>query len=404
MLLGFDDTAATLEVPECPLFLEAMRAAAPDWPFHPTASPASPAARIVKVGGGYLIRSPDGEDIEASAVGAACSAICDLATAFADERPDQLSLHCAAVLSAGRLVVMPSRSHAGKSTLATRLAAAGHTLFGDDMLLVDRDDRTGTAMGVAPRLRLPLPAGAGEVFGGFVARNGGARDARYLYLDLPGSLLARRGTRAEIGAILLLDRRRGMPARLHRAAHNAALQTLIRQNVTATGEAAALLARASALVARLPCYALVYDDLDEAAALFATSFSAWPPPVPPDLPLLPYRLDAEALAGMAREDGADGLPSLSRSFDKSTRLRRHAGVSITRSGTEAFLAGGAEQSILHLNEIGTGIWTLLAEPISEAEASDLLAAAFPDVDPATIEKDVASIFAALASAGMIEPR
>lgn len=406
MRLAFSDTAATVEVPECPRFLAALQAAAPDWPFRRVRSSDPPAAEVGKRNGRYVIKLPEEEEIEASAVAAACSVICDVAMAFADERPDQLSLHCAAVLVAGRLVVMPSRSHAGKSTLVARLAADGHAVFGDDMLLVDRQDEHGIALGVAPRLRLPLPRHAGDAFAAFVARHSGARDRRYLYLDMPPSLLARRGDIAPVGAVVLLDRQAEGPARLWRAPANAAIQALIRQNVTLCAAPADLLRRAAALIGRVPCLTMAYSDLDEAAALFRATFSQWPLRIDPSLPVRPYRLDAEQAARLKAESRATGGAAAKvpvRLFAAGQAMLRHPDVVLQLTDREAFLAGGGGRSILHLNETGMGLWNLLAAPVSELEAVEALAAAFPDAERMAIERDVAAVFLAFAEAGMIVP-
>lgn len=395
MRLAFDDTQATVEVPDCPVFLAALKAAAPHWAFRPCAASTSPAAHVDKAGGLYLIRTPGEDDIEASAVAAACAVICDLATAHADERPRQLSLHCAAVVAAGRLVVMPSRSHAGKSTLTARLAANGHTVFGDDMLLVDPTDRNGIAAGVAPRLRLPLPPRAGPVLENFVAAHGSARDDRYAYLDLPGSLLARRGAMAPLGAVMLLDRVEGSKAALYRAPRNAVLQSLIVQNVTLEAEAGDLLDRAAALVDRLACFTLVYDELDAAADLFEDVFGRWPLELARDLPVRAWRLTSETASGEI--DDPPAPPT--RVFARDVALARHPDVTLRRADGDLFLAGA--QSVLHLNETGAGLWNLLDEPCSEAEASDILAELFPDIPRVRIDRDVAVIFHALAAAGMV---
>jgi hypothetical protein len=80
-----------------------------------------------------------------------------LAEALVSENPDRLCFHGGAALFGERLAIFPGRSRAGKSTMIARLAAGGHTVFGDDILPLD-EVGDGLALGVAPRLRLRLPA------------------------------------------------------------------------------------------------------------------------------------------------------------------------------------------------------------------------------------------------------
>ena len=63
------------------------------------------------------------------------------------------------------------------------------------------------ALGIAPRLRLPLPAAASSAFHAFVEVHRGLSDHESLYLALPPALLAPYGTTAPIGAVVLLDRK-----------------------------------------------------------------------------------------------------------------------------------------------------------------------------------------------------
>lgn len=52
--------------------------------------------------------------------------------------------------------MFPESSKAGKSTLTVAFAAASYRVFGDDVLGLTAQGE-GVAMGVAQRLRLPLP-------------------------------------------------------------------------------------------------------------------------------------------------------------------------------------------------------------------------------------------------------
>lgn len=389
MFLRFEDTNVVVEVPADTAFRGALQAAAFDWAVQETAF-AAPASRVTRRGARYVLHSPGREPIEASAVEAVCGLLVDVVDAVIEETPSVLCLHGAAVEFVGRLVVFPSRSHAGKSTLTARLAAGGHTILGDDILPLTPDDRSGVALGIAPRLRLPLPAASTAAFRRFVADNAAVDDGRYLYLDADCGALAPRGTVREIGAIVLLDRLADGPAAFFRASESEALQTLIRQNFTSGTQAAVLMDRLHALVGRLPCFKLTYSDLEDATALIEDRFRRWP--VSTDgLPQGPGA-PSEAL-------GEVGRPQ--RSGDQ--RFRQVGGIDLRQVEGDLFLADRDGVAIYHLNAIGTGIWNLLAEPTSPNDAVEILAAAFPDTDPAQIDQDARALFGELEAAGFVEP-
>ncbi|MCG6122627.1 MAG: PqqD family peptide modification chaperone [Microvirga sp.] len=321
-------------------------------------------------------------------VEAVCSLGVDLLQGWLETRPDLLCLHCGAVEIGGRLVVFTGPSRAGKSTLAARLAAEGARLFCDDALPVDAADGCGIAPGIAPRLRLPVPERAGEALARLVAERSGPSDGRYLYLDPPG--LAPRGERAPVGAILLLDRREDGPAQLLAARPEDALRLLVSQNLARDLDPALIVDRMAAMHARAPCMRLVYSDLDEAAATIFAAFAhpgAIHRPDGPAEPFEPWR---------GREGAGPAEP-----IDRSTRYLRSANVAVRRLGDGLFLCDPREQSILHLNALGAGLWRLLDEPVSPDEAAGAVGDAFPDVARERITEDVTSLFSALAARGLI---
>ncbi len=388
MLIRFEETGVIVEVPAAAEFQNVLRSAAFDWPVSEVAS-GVPVSRVVPADGRYVLESPGREPVAASAVEAVCGLVVDVADAAIAEAPARLWLHCGAVEFGGRLVVFPSQSHAGKSTLTARLAAGGHTVLGDDILPLSEDDRQGVALGIAPRLRFPLPASASAAFSRFVAENTAASDGRYLYLDADCGALAPRGTSREIGAVVLLDRREETPARFSRAGSSETLQTLIRQNFTGDDKAARQLERLHALVARLPCLKLTYSDLEDAVSLLENRFRRWPIttddlPAGPDVPI-----------------AAPQAPVLD-GFDADRPFRQAPGIELRQVEGDLFLADANGAGIYHLNAIGTGIWNLLAEPICAREAEAILCQAFPDEPAARISRDTRALFAEMDEAGFIE--
>ena len=57
-----------------------------------------------------------------------------------------------------------------------------------------------------------------------------------------------------------------------------------------------------------------------------------------------------------------------------------------------FLVNPETDTILYLNQLGTAIWHLLAEPVSIEEATITVQQAFPDVPPQEIADDVGKLF------------
>ena len=147
-------------------------------------------------------------------------------------------------------------------------------LFADDALPLSADDARGLALGIAPRLRLPLLATASRAFHAFVEAHRGPSDRESVYLTLSPPLLAPHGTTAAIGAIVLLDRHEATDARLDPAPRGYGLQRLIVQNFARGGTAVAAIDTLHGLMTRVPCFALTYSDADDATALLLDRFVA----------------------------------------------------------------------------------------------------------------------------------
>ncbi|MFP5482167.1 MAG: hypothetical protein ACLGGW_02685, partial [Gammaproteobacteria bacterium] len=104
-----------------------------------------------------------------------------------------IALHAGAVAISNRLIAITGPRRAGKSTLIARLCAEPDLqIFCDDVLPISPLGE-GVALGVAPRLRLPLPAKASQHFKQFARQHLGPHDNRYGYLCTTN--LAGNGTR-----------------------------------------------------------------------------------------------------------------------------------------------------------------------------------------------------------------
>ena len=107
----------------------------------------------------------------------------------------------------GEALCIVGASGAGKSTLTAALAQAGFGVFSDDVLPVfyaNAGRAHGAALGIAPRLRLPLPQTAGPEFEHWVATVSGPSNRQYRYLAIADQ--PRHGKTLPIGAFVILDR------------------------------------------------------------------------------------------------------------------------------------------------------------------------------------------------------
>src|SRR3546814_15265532 len=105
-----------------------------------------------------------------------------------------------------RLFAFPAPGRTGKSTLTAQLAASGARIFSDDVLPLDVTTACAGALGIEPRLRLPLPAACSHGFQRWFARRKTLTNSRYAYIGLPRS---GPGAPAPLGAERSEERRVG---------------------------------------------------------------------------------------------------------------------------------------------------------------------------------------------------
>jgi hypothetical protein len=77
------------------------------------------------------------------------------------------------------------------------------------------------------------------------------------------------------------------------------------------------------------------------------------------------------------------------------RLRRHPDIAITALDNGTFLVDPRNQAIFHLDALGGGVWSALAEPTTREALAALLADAFPDTTCETIDRDLDALLAEL---------
>ncbi|MGO2009094.1 PqqD family protein [Vreelandella alkaliphila] len=336
---------------------------------------------------------PEGMLLDTPA-GTACSVIADLAGAYLRHHPEHIGLHCGAVEVNQQLFIFPNSHRAGKSTLTAAFAAAGYRVFGDDVLALTRCGE-GVALGVTPRLRLPLPETLAPEFHQFVANHLGPHDDRYGYLALDEQQLASHGMRCPLGAVLLIERDESLSEpQLVRLQPGDGLWQLLQQNFAEHESDKTLIERFLPLLKGLPCFLIRYRDAYEAATWLAAE------------------IDNNGLL-----DGAVAMNPCSRQTE-SEALKQSQGLAANDTrrwqispvahefplGEELFVIAKEGGEIHRLNVTSRAVWALLQhEALCQDEIIDTLMAFFVGASRQSIKRDICQLLGQLVSLGLVQP-
>lgn len=195
---------------------------------------------------------------------------------FADRNPRHFCVHMAAVEFAGKAVLFPAIQKTGKSTLSLHCVRRGQALLGDDVAAIDPDTGEAVALGLMPRMRLPLHPRFEAGFRTFMAARAGLSDRRWQYVALGEGEILSYGTRLPVGGVVILDRRKDSAARIEPVAPSRALKALIDRNFGALHEPGRIFDCLRQVVLAAECRLLTYSDPDEAAALLERTFGGSP--------------------------------------------------------------------------------------------------------------------------------
>nr|WP_249410136.1 PqqD family peptide modification chaperone [Halomonas venusta] len=336
---------------------------------------------------------PEGMLLDTPA-GTACSVIADLAGAYLRHHPEHIGLHCGAVEVNQQLFIFPNSHRAGKSTLTAAFAAAGYRVFGDDVLALTRCGE-GIALGVAPRLRLPLPEALAPEFHQFVADHLGPHDDRYGYLALNEQQLAPHGVRCPLGAVLLIERDESLSEpQLVRLQPGDGLWQLLQQNFAEHESDQALIERFLPLLKDLPCFLIRYRDAYEAATWLAAE------------------IDSDRLL-----DGGVAMNSYRRQTEPEA-LKQNQALAANDArkwqispvahefplGEELFVIAKEGGEIHRLNVTSRAVWALLQhEALCQEEIIDTLMAFFTGASRQSIRRDICHLLGQLISLGLVQP-
>lgn len=192
---------------------------------------------------------------------------------FADRNPRHFCVHMAAVDFAGRAVLFPAIQKTGKSTLALHCVSRGRALLGDDVVAIDPDTGEAVALGLMPRMRLPLHPRFAAGFRNFMAARAGLSDRRWQYVTLGAGEIVPYGTRLPVGGVVILDRRKDIAAGIEPVPPSRALKALIDRNFGALDEPGRIFDCLRQMVVGAECRLLTYSDPDEAAVLLEREFA-----------------------------------------------------------------------------------------------------------------------------------
>jgi hypothetical protein len=322
-------------------------------------------------------------------VNAVCDALASLAMALPLSNRRLICLHAAGVEIAGRLVVFPSIRRAGKSTLSVALARTGHRIFSDDVVPLSfpwGGPAVAHAMGLVPRLRLPLPESLPADVSAWAAAMPGPRNRQYHYLPVGGQPW--HGEQLPLGAFVLLDRRDETTlAQLAPVPPDAAMDALLHQNFTRDRHSGEVLEVIAATLAATPVWQLTYSDLGDAVGCLKAGFTGWN--------------SERTVSGQERIFGTAVLDYTPAPMGR--RLRQRAGVMQRWIGEVLYLADPEGRAIQRMDGLASAIWELLEEPVSRDDLEETLVEAFPKVPPERLCEDLGVLLNRLVEAGLCDP-
>jgi len=396
LLIRFKGVAGYVILPDEPALLDGIAQLAPSWKYTFTAieDDGSLQRCITRVAKNQ--NNPSTFDVESVYVeepliglptaSALCAVMADVLEAHIEESQNPIALHAGAVAISNRLIAITGPRQAGKSTLIARLCAEPDLqIFCDDVLPISPLGE-GVALGVAPRLRLPLPAKASQHFKQFARQHLGPHDNRYGYLCTTN--LAGNGTRLPLGAIVVLDRQIDTAACLHTMNEDDALFYALEQNMGQFDTPAKALATTQAVLGKVTCVRLVYSNLEEAVQLLRKAFGG-DEAIHPDVPVKPA------------QGWTPPTPHAHRPVNPQQVFKRAPTAALRRIGQSAFLWQAGEHTIWRLNRVGQAVWVLLEIPGNARELVEALAEVFVQVPQEQLQHDVAALLGILNAEGFV---
>lgn len=272
----FGPVPAPVALRECDGLIDAAADSLHGWSVSAWVSGATelplPCITVARSGDDYVLTAAGQGDEERyeDLPSIVCAFMAELIMAYGRTRPDQLFLHAGAAAVDGRLIVFPAHGKSGKSMLTAQIARRGGRVFSDDVLPIGMQSLKGMALGIEPRLRLPLPPAVGTGMQDWVGRHRRLSNRKMTYLALPREgpgALAPFGEEQAVGAFVLLNRAAGNRPAIEPFPRSEIMKLLIRQYFGTDTPMTALVERFKALTDSVPCYRLSYSGGEQAPDL-----------------------------------------------------------------------------------------------------------------------------------------
>lgn len=257
---------------------EALTWVLPGWFGRADRTHSEPSIRVSTDGDGYVIAAKfdptstvetRSRTIAATTVGHA------LTTTYIAQQRDLVQFHGAANLIGGQTVALIGPTLGGKSTLSLMLANLGHRLIADDrfgLKLSATEGACSLALGVAPKMRLPLPPRASAGFAAFIHSNTVTVKNKTAFLNLPRTTCMGLGDLAPIGALIFLQRAENQTAILRENKRRDIMQSLLEETLAPHLTTMELIDRLKRISLEIPGYSLSFSDSAQAANLISDQF------------------------------------------------------------------------------------------------------------------------------------
>ena len=240
------------------------------WPWTAEASDAPADITIEETADGLGLRAPalavaDGGYDETAAANQLSSVLVSMITR---QQPDLFAAHASAVALDGGVIVLPGGTMSGKSTLALQLTRFGARHFGDDQVLLRVGDTAApraVALGLTPRMRLPMHALAGPDLARFVAARIGMQVGNFATVDLGVDEYAPFAAELPVRLVALPRVAPGTDWHIAPLARPVAVQTLLEQGRAPHWAKQRWLQAVGAALAQVRVVEIAFDKSDLAA-------------------------------------------------------------------------------------------------------------------------------------------
>jgi len=257
----------------------------PGWRFGPATTDAVPDLTLRPIASGFQLEGdalPDGPTTANDPAMAAQLVMIALALCYMRQMPGLIQVHAGGVRLSTGVIALLGDTQAGKTSVALHLAQLGFRLYADDRLLLRLGGPSASgpaveavALCLAPRVRLPLPADAGDNLARLVAERTVLKLKDRAVLSLPDGEVAARGEAAPLAALIRLQRRGSAGVTTLRAASAAETLRALLSNCLAPGiDPQELVARAAAEVSAMPCFTIDFANSRDAARVIARRFGS----------------------------------------------------------------------------------------------------------------------------------